>query len=348
MNSNNKISIFAEDATESVTEQHSTTLGYYYPDTTWQSLTDRSDGAKVGISYSIIYNTAIRQSTFMSTVLAEILAMRNSKTSDNGYTYMATNGIGTTYTGETDLDTHVVNLSQIFANGKFLNDNEVVTRKIDSKAVTTAKIADYAITSGQLGSILGSAQLTSTVNGITLTLSQTNSIGPLQIALSGNSVTNTERSNIAASTSKIYLTGSDTTSGYNALKVNSGVYQQAGTLYAQNMIANGTNSYVQANSFYATSDKRKKKDICELSFEDENSIKQFVEETEIRRFKYLNSQEENIGIIAQDIENISIGNSKFVSADEEGYLRVKENRIIYVLWEYIKKLNRRINDLENK
>lgn len=345
MNSNNKISIFAQNATEVSTEQDGS-IGYVYDDNTWRGgssgFEPRVDGAYQGVAKSIDYNTALRQSTLMSAVLAEILAIRNSKTSDNGYSYMSSNGIGTIFTGEGSLETHVSNLANIFANGKFLNDSEVITSKINNKAVTTAKINDNAVTSSQLGSIIGTGSSTS--NGMTVSLSQSSNKGALSISISGTSVTNANKINIQSTSNRVYLTGPSSTSSlpssYQNLYGNSNVYMQSGTLYTTNSISSG---YMQAASFYATSDIRKK---CDIYGVNHNAIKEIVENVDIQHFKYIDNKKDYIGIIAQDVDKYQIDNFKITEKGEDGYLVVQESKLVYILWDYIQQLNKRISELE--
>lgn len=343
MDSYNKISIFAENATESETQQSSNQIGYFYPDTTWAGSAERLNGAFEGIAYSINYNTAIRQATFMSAVLAEVMAKRNAES--GAYTEMAANGIGTTFNSnvEQTLDKHAENIAKIFDSTNFLMNGEVTTAKINNKAVTTAKVNDYAITYQQLGNVLGTK--TASVNGITITLSQTSNQGQISIGISGNSVTNSDKVKIQTSTSKVYLGGSTSTSGYQNQYVNSSIYMQSGTLYTTNAVASG---YVQADSFNATSDIRKKYDIYPV---DHNSIKKLVEETQIQHFKYRDSEKDYIGIIAQDVLNNlnnSINNFKIAELAQDGYYTVSESKLVYVLWDYIQQLEKRVKELENK
>lgn len=347
MNQYNRISVFASDAEAVTAETHSPDKGYYYTDTVWSGLEDRMDGAREGIAYSINYNTAIRQATTMASVLADALAARNEES--NAYQYMNANGIGSTFVAEqeTDMENHITNLANIMSKNNFLMTNEVTTPKINAQAVTTEKIANNAVTQAQLGNVItasGTASTQSTINGMTIRLYQDNNIGPLKVELTGNAVTNANNSNIttASASSHTYITGVKSTSGYNSLQINPSVYFQGGNMYASSFITAG---YVQASYFNATSDIRKKKDIKNLINTD--VISDIVENTDIVTFKYLDSEDVNFGIIAQQIENKNIDGFSLVQVDKDGYLQIRENKLVYVLWEYVKLLNEKIKKLES-
>lgn len=350
MNTYNKISIFAEDAIVTNEEEIGTSQGYVYDDTTWRGtgagFNPRIKGAYQGFAKSIEYNTAIRQSTLMSAVFADILAIRNSKSSDNGYSNMSTNGIGTNWNGEGSITDHIGNLSNIFAKGKFLFDNEVITSKINDKAVTTSKINDYAITSTQLGDILGTK--TSSSNGMTVTLSQNNDKGSISISLSGNTVNNADALYTETSNSKCYLTGSINPTGYNDSKTSTSVYMQAGTLYASNLEITNT---ITANMFYARSDRRIKYDIDDI---DDHTIIDFVENANVYMYKYKDNSKQSIGVIAQELTDYCIANRygdsiySIVAKGEDGILKIEENKLVYILLRYVNILNDKIKLLQKE
>lgn len=339
MNTYNKISIFAEQATESNTQASSSTIGYVYPDSAWQSEAGRLTGAKEGIANSIDYNTALRQSTVIACTLAEALAERN--TESMAYPGMNTYGIGTAYdTTQGTLQDHIVNLAKILNKSNFLLQGEVTTSKIADKNVTAGKIADNTITAGQLGNILttsGSASISATANGMTVGITQTSNKGKLNLSFSGNSVTNANNVNVATANT-FYIGGVSNTSGYNPMYVNSGVKVQGGSI-----VVSTTNGYIQAPYFNATSDKRRKKDIKKVK--DIKTIKDIIENTDIVTYKYKDSDTTNIGVIAQDIEK-KVDDFDIVMKDANDFLMIKESKLVYLLWQYVKELNERIKKLE--
>ena len=95
----------------------------------------------------------------------------------------------------------------------------------------------------------------------------------------------------------------------------------------------------------ATSDIRLKENIDDVN---ETTIKTMVETTPIKTFNYKENGNRTIGLMAQDIENIDINGAEFIDKDEEGYLKVRESKLVYVLWNYCQQLNKRIEELEKR
>lgn len=343
MSDYNKISIYASNASV-VTEEPSThAIGYCYEDTTWGNNPDRSAGATEGIAKSIDYNTAIRQATVMSKVLAEMMVLRN--TDSKAYALMETLGIGTSFSEKEDnLENHVLNLSNILNKANFLMAGEVTTSKIDKGAVTLEKIADNAITQAKLGNIItssGGATTESTSNGMKIRLYQENDKGGLRVEFTGNSVTQADKLNITASTEERYLVGSPSSNNYNSLTVDTGIKTRSGYLYSSGLYATGV---VQANSFNATSDIRLKENIDIL---DSNLVKEIVDNTNTVTFNYKDHDEKTFGLIAQDLLKYNY-EIKLVDEDENGYYSIRESKLVYLLWDYVKMLNKRIEELEKE
>jgi hypothetical protein len=104
---------------------------------------------------------------------------------------------------------------------------------------------------------------------------------------------------------------------------------------------------IQAQTFNATSDKRLKTNI--KNFPNTISATDVLNKTNIYTFNYLNNlTEKNIGIIAQELEDIDIDGFKIVNQDEKGYLSVKESKLVYLLIQGFKEQNKKIQDLENQ
>ena len=111
------------------------------------------------------------------------------------------------------------------------------------------------------------------------------------------------------------------------------------TVYATNV---GTSSYpctsVYATTFYATSDIRKKKNIFEYHSNGD------ILTLPIYKFDYKDGSGTNqIGCMAQDLQNIC---PELVVADHDGYLSIKENRLVYVLLDRMKKMQKEIDALK--
>lgn len=355
INTKNKISVFASNAVISSTDKKESGQGYVYDDNTWAGINQRVNGVYEGIASSQTYNTAIRQATTMASVLADAISIRNG--ANSAYSYESTYGIGTAFhASESTLEKHVNNLAQVFANKKFLFDSEVITSKIADSAVTTVKIANNNVTHAKLGEILNnSSGLTKTANNMTVKLSQTNGKGPLVLSFTGDIVTNSTNVRLkGTSTSKIYLWGYTSTSEQNCQPLTHGsVYMTNGTLYSSALSTGSisssstitassyikSSSYVEAPYFNATSDARLKSGISGLNRDD---VIKFVENTNLCRFVYKEKPNEPcIGIIAQDVEDRIINDFNITSKNEDGILTIKENKLVYILWEYIKILRDR-------
>jgi hypothetical protein len=111
------------------------------------------------------------------------------------------------------------------------------------------------------------------------------------------------------------------------------------TVYTTNV---GTSSYpcssVYATTFYATSDIRKKKNI--FAYNSNGDILTLP----IYKFDYKDGSGTNqIGCMAQDLQSIC---PELVVADQDGYLSIKENRLVYVLLDRMKKMQKEIDALK--
>lgn len=96
---------------------------------------------------------------------------------------------------------------------------------------------------------------------------------------------------------------------------------------------------ITANSFDAQSDRRLKENI--IPFISEKSILDLP----VYKYDYIEGTKNNIGCIAQDLQEIC---PELVSENFEGYLSIKESKLVYLLLEEIKKLNARISKLEKE
>lgn len=139
-NDKNKIRIFAEEATELSQDN----LGLVYSDDAWKENTGmiRSRGAITGIASSQEYNTALRQSSLLATILAEIIAERYDVEVTNDFTEVE--GNFQTY------ESYITNLASKFTKENFLFVDEVCTDHIKDYNITTSKIADGNVTKAKL------------------------------------------------------------------------------------------------------------------------------------------------------------------------------------------------------
>lgn len=371
-----KIPVFAAGADEITALQPQAappSNGVYYSDNAW--LGDKGTGVPnpvlevgvvEGIARSVDYNTVMRQCSMFASLFANILSFRNCCTGSNivktgvtPYGGSVNSDIGTRIlSGEQGMDGHIGALSDIFGLN-FLADNEVVTRmiaaaavtevKLATDSVTTIKIKNESVTKAKLSSGLvntGSA----TQNGITVTLSQTNSssnrgfvIGisstkVLNAANSDNAVNAKNLSVVGNTTSNLYLTGIATSSGGGVPR----------PLYnAPDVYISGGNQ-VNATNFNVASDARLKKNIRDVGH---HQIRALVEGVSVKTFEYRNDKrhETKLGVIAQDIKaaNTVLGDL-LIEKQEDGYLHLHEDKLIFVLWDYVRQQADEIRKLQRE
>lgn len=98
-------------------------------------------------------------------------------------------------------------------------------------------------------------------------------------------------------------------------------------------------SSVSAGSFTATSDQRLKENIrpwvCDKNILD----------LEVKKFDFINGLKDQIGCLAQDLQEIC---PELVKEDENGYLGIHETKLVYLLLQELKKQNKRLAELEAK
>lgn len=330
MDANNKISIFGLNAEVNPLPD---TSGAVYADDTWETNATRLGGAKEGLASSQEYNTALRQATMMAAVLSEMLAQRYGIE------------VGTTLNiGETTLEDHAVYLASYLNQTNLLKTGEVVAAKIADNAVETLKIKDYNVTASKLGNILGTS--TGTTNGITVTLTQTEGStgGSVNLSVSGDG-TSTRANTITTESNTVdrkYILGATGPTSPATPKYDSNVFVDGtGELNATTLLITGE---ATAASFNATSDRRLKEDIEKVKY---STIKEIVENVDIFTFKYKESNLRSMGVIAQDLEKYNLKGFTPVS-EYDGTLYVRESKLIYILWDYVKHLNERLKKLENK
>lgn len=98
---------------------------------------------------------------------------------------------------------------------------------------------------------------------------------------------------------------------------------------------------VYANQFngnyYSNSDIRLKENI--VPFENKKSILDLP----IKRFDYINGKKNNIGCIAQDLQELY---PELVTTNEDGYLSIEETKLVYLLIDEVKKLKEEVDKLK--
>lgn len=105
----------------------------------------------------------------------------------------------------------------------------------------------------------------------------------------------------------------------------------------------------EAGFFNATSDKRAKTDIHYLNIDALSLINQ----VRLYSFEYKDTLEPSIGVIAQELQDINIQGFKLVdniyaSGENGDYMRVKETKLIYVLWKGIQELTQEVKYLRDE
>lgn len=99
------------------------------------------------------------------------------------------------------------------------------------------------------------------------------------------------------------------------------------------------NNECRANTFYATSDARKKENI--VDYVPENSILDLP----VKEFNFIGKEEKQIGCLAQDLQQLF---PNLVKEDDEGYLSIQENKLVYLLLDEVKKLKAEVEKLKGE
>ena len=363
-----KLSIAAEMA--SLSGSTANGKGLYISDATWKESANRKKGAVSGIAKTEEYNTALRQATTMAVLLANIAAERNNRSSNKAYSAGSTNtesaefGTVENATDENALLKRIGEMTKIFDKDHFLFESEVFDKHIAPRSgshagIGTTKIAYNAITYKEVGDLIGNPSSSVTNNGITVKLYQGSGDrkflggegGNLKIGItcsasdisSGKVLTDS-----ALGSTKAYILGKSTkdANGYTRPSYRASVYMEDGTIYADGLDILGTitaKGAVTGKSFNATSDKRLKRNIKNAPTDEIISL---VENTPIVMFNYKDSDERFIGILAQDVEYKNIEKFNLTDISRDGYLSVKEDKMIYILWEYVKYLKSEIEELK--
>lgn len=113
---------------------------------------------------------------------------------------------------------------------------------------------------------------------------------------------------------------------------------QNGNISAQSFNASGE---ITAQSFNALSDKRLKENIVEYS------PNKSILDLPVYSYNFISDEKKTkkIGCLAQDLKEIC---PEIVKEDDKGYLSIEENKIVYLLLDEVKKLKKRVDELEAK
>ena len=247
--------------------------------------------------------------------------------------------ITTTSAGLTSLTTNVG------INGNSCGPNAIGQLNIGQKATVNntnyLNIGNYTGTESTTSNILEVNKNSMLLNGtfnINNTLSLTGSELRVQNGSTSqdfNIITKTLTLNTAETkftNGTVDITGSQN----NALTINSGkiVLTNLGSIIAaQNITASGV---VTGQSMNTLSDIRLKTNIKDFVYD------KSILDLPIKEFDYI-SGGHSIGCIAQDLQKIY---PNLVDTNNEGYLTVKESKLVYLLIEEVKQLRKELNELK--
>jgi hypothetical protein len=110
-----------------------------------------------------------------------------------------------------------------------------------------------------------------------------------------------------------------------------------GCRWNTNLYANPSSGQITATAFYASSDSRLKENIKDYT--PDNSILDLP----IVEFDFKESKSHQIGCIAQDLQNLF---PELVNTNEDGYLSIAENKLVYLCILEIKKLKAELEALK--
>ena len=104
-----------------------------------------------------------------------------------------------------------------------------------------------------------------------------------------------------------------------------------------------------ATYFNATSDYRAKKDFKELNID----ALELINKVRLYSFKYKDSNQPSIGIIAQDVQDVNIEgfdlvDNKTATGDNFDYMTIHESKLIYILWKAIQEQQKEIETLKQQ
>lgn len=118
----------------------------------------------------------------------------------------------------------------------------------------------------------------------------------------------------------------------------------ASVFHASSAITSGGNitaesGEITAQSFNAKSDKRLKENI------EKYSPKQSVLNLPVYSYNFIKDTDktQHIGCLAQDLQKIC---PEIVHESDDGFLSIEENKLVYLLLDEVKKLKKRVDELE--
>lgn len=119
------------------------------------------------------------------------------------------------------------------------------------------------------------------------------------------------------------------------------------TVYVDSLIA--TNQ-IEASYFNSTSDIRAKKDIAKIDF----SALNLISSVPVYSYKYKNdiTNTLTIGVMAQDLlpyqEQLQLVSNEKATGENNDYMSIKDNKLIFILWKAIQEQQEEINKLKEQ
>lgn len=185
--------------------------------------------------------------------------------------------------------------------------------------------ADYGF------SIEGNINTTGTINGVTIDSTGNISGG----TINGATINSNKFNGVTLSEGKINGVQITATT-FNGATINSSSFNGT-TIKNGDITTSGT---ITANLFNATSDIRLKENIKEYT------PGESILDLPVKEFDYKDTKQHEIGCIAQELQELF---PELVSEGEDGYLSVKETKLVYLLLLEMKKMKKEIEYLkENK
>ena len=107
---------------------------------------------------------------------------------------------------------------------------------------------------------------------------------------------------------------------------------------------------IEASYFNSTSDIRAKKDIAKIDF----SALNLISSVPVYSYKYKNdiTNTSTIGIMAQDLlpyqEQLQLVSNEKATGENNDYMSIKDNKLIFILWKAIQEQQEEINKLKEQ
>lgn len=140
----------------------------------------------------------------------------------------------------------------------------------------------------------------------------------------------------ASSRKPVYCSFVQSDDLYGTLYGNVGTQDDRFNIYCSSINSSGQ---IEASSFNATSDARLKTNIKPLEYHDS------ILDVPVREYDWKESGEHAIGFVAQELQEIY---PELVSEGEDGMLRIKETKLVYLLIEEVKKLKEEVEKMKKE